>query len=498
MVMQFDNSEEELQRRQRLLLSQAPRNLKAALSHFNLEGRTEVWAVCTVCKYTHKPTFGGGVRRSSWPSTCQYVDASGVACGSSLLKQRGLEMVPKCPYLVPNLYDYLGRLLSDPDVEQLCNNAVDHAASSVEGDERTSVFTSPYIRRFKDRDGAPFLQRGDRIRLLFTLHYDQFNPKGVRVRSNSASVGIINLALLNLPPELRYLPEHLFMTLIPGPKTPRGDELNHFLRPVVDQLVVAWNRSVKLSRTGLRRDGAVVDLAVAYLTSDLVAARHLAGLSGTTSNWLCSVCNLFGRQNVWAVDWNTWPSRNSDEMKNIAEQWRDAPSEKEREDIFKEHGIRWSELWRLPYYNPTKNIVIDPMHCLLLGLILFFCRFVLGLQSDDTSSDKRPVAFQWDWEEYWDADCESGIRVAEHEVKMVSSIHRLLERPINDEFTQEMLKKRLSTKNLAPLRFVAHSLELPRHVMRGEGIHRHQVPVETKPHYVELLVDWVRSILIVP
>jgi hypothetical protein len=493
-IMQFDNSDDRLTERQGLLIAQTPHNLKAALAQFGLGGRTEVWAVCPDCKYTHKPSFSGGIGRSSWPSHCQYADASGVTCGRSILKQRGHEMVPIRPFLVPSLPDYLGRLLSDPDIEKMCNDAVDNAGAT-EGDERTSVFTSPYICQFKDRDGALFLQRGNRIRLLFTLHYDQFNSNGVRVRGSSASIGVINLALLNLPPSLRYLPEHLFMTLIPGPDVPRGHELNHFLRPIVDQLVVAWDRSIMLSRTGLQRDGAVVDLAVAYMTSDLVAARHLAGLGGTTSNWLCSVCKLFGRQNVWNINWSAWPRRDSDEMRMVAEQWRDASSEKQRDEIFNEHGVRWSKLWRLPYYEPTKNIVVDPMHCLLLGIVLFFVRFVLGLQSDDASSSKRPVAFRWDWEEYWDADCDPGFNVAEHEVKMVPSIHRLLERPITDEFTVEMLKKRLSGKNLAPLRFVAHSLELSGYVMRGDGVHQHRVLAQTKPHFVELLIDWVRAIL---
>jgi hypothetical protein len=33
----------------------------------------------------------------------------------------------------------------------------------------------------------------------------------------------------------------------------------------------------------------------------------------------------------------------------------------------KEHAARYSELSRLPYFNLCRMIVIDPMHCVLLG-----------------------------------------------------------------------------------------------------------------------------------
>jgi hypothetical protein len=40
-----------------------------------------------------------------------------------------------------------------------------------------------------------------------------------------------------------------------------------------------------------------------------------------------------------------------------------------RDKIFKQHGVRWSELLRLPYWDPTRFIVIDGMHNLFLGLV---------------------------------------------------------------------------------------------------------------------------------
>jgi hypothetical protein len=64
----------------------------------------------------------------------------------------------------------------------------------------------------------------------------------------------------------------------------------------------------------------------------------------------------------------------------MVEQWKDAPSKAARDRIFKETGIRWSELLRLPYWDPTRSVVVDAMHNLFLGLVKFHCQTVLGFQ----------------------------------------------------------------------------------------------------------------------
>jgi hypothetical protein len=39
----------------------------------------------------------------------------------------------------------------------------------------------------------------------------------------------------------------------------------------------------------------------------------------------------------------------------------------ERDEFFAEHGVRWTELARLKYFDIVKYTVVDPMHNLLLG-----------------------------------------------------------------------------------------------------------------------------------
>lgn len=60
------------------------------------------------------------------------------------------------------------------------------------------------------------------------------------------------------------------------------------------------------------------------------------------------------------------PPRSHEEHVQHAREWR-ALAGKERDEHFKEHGSRWAEIMRLPYYDCVKMTVIDPMHNLLLG-----------------------------------------------------------------------------------------------------------------------------------
>jgi len=49
--------------------------------------------------------------------------------------------------------------------------------------------------------------------------------------------------------------------------------------------------------------------------------------------------------------------------------WKQCSNNAERTRHVKETGVRWSELLRLPYFNPIRHLVVDPMHNLFLGLV---------------------------------------------------------------------------------------------------------------------------------
>jgi hypothetical protein len=50
------------------------------------------------------------------------------------------------------------------------------------------------------------------------------------------------MACLNLPLEHRYKPENMYLAgVIPGPKQPSLDNLNHYVRPLINDMVDAWD-----------------------------------------------------------------------------------------------------------------------------------------------------------------------------------------------------------------------------------------------------------------
>lgn len=60
------------------------------------------------------------------------------------------------------------------------------------------------------------------------------------------------------------------------------------------------------------------------------------------------------------------PPRSYEEHRQLALEWKSLEG-KERTEHFKQHGSRWAEIMRLPYYDCIRMTVIDPMHNLLLG-----------------------------------------------------------------------------------------------------------------------------------
>jgi hypothetical protein len=66
----------------------------------------------------------------------------------------------------------------------------------------------------------------------------------------------------------------------------------------------------------------------------------------------------------------------------MAEEWLAATSKSERDRIFKRTGVRWSELLRLPYWDPTRSIVVDGMHNLFLNLVKYHIEEVVGLREE--------------------------------------------------------------------------------------------------------------------
>ncbi|KAI0364890.1 hypothetical protein BV20DRAFT_910907, partial [Pilatotrama ljubarskyi] len=87
------------------------------------------------------------------------------------------------------------------------------------------------------------------------------------------------------------------------------------------------------------------------------------------------------------IDKDTWPCRDCATFRRLAEEWRSAHSTTRREALFKEHGVRYSVLLKLPYWKPTRYVVVETMHNLFLGLFQRHCRSIFGMDIKAASQD---------------------------------------------------------------------------------------------------------------
>ena len=62
-----------------------------------------------------------------------------------------------------------------------------------------------------------------------------------------------------------------------------------------------------------------------------------------------------------------WIARTNVEHRVNAKKKKKCNTQVARKEIEREHGVRYSTLLKLPYFDAVRMCVIDPMHNLLLG-----------------------------------------------------------------------------------------------------------------------------------
>jgi hypothetical protein len=264
-----------------------------------------------------------------------------------------------------------------PDIEEYFDNYPD---TLFDGREMHDIWDGSVLQDFDGPDGQPFMRRsGNEGRLVFGLNVDGFNAYGGSNSGKRLSVGGMYMVCFNLPPEIRYDVENVYLVgIIPGPDEPSTSEINHMLRPLIDGLLVLWQGGVYLSSTPKHCHGRLIQAALIPLICDLPAARRVSGLGAHSFRLFCSECKLT-KAEINDLDPSNWERRTQEEHRRHAEDWRNAQTLSEQTRLFKKHGIRWSELLRLPYWDPTKHIVIDSMHGFYLRMFNRHVRDIWGM-----------------------------------------------------------------------------------------------------------------------
>jgi hypothetical protein len=230
------------------ILKQVPMTAESAKAKFHLTGKTVPYAVCS-CHCTYPPTYAPGSTTPIYPEQCTHHPTLTTECGEALLVGDDGNFRPRKTFLYHDFKDYLSSLLSRRDIEATMDQACDDLMDSIDSPQPSFIktpFEAQYLCQFDGpQPGSLFVDRGEEGCYVFALHVDFFNPEGLNIHGASTSCGIISMACLNLPADIRYKPENMYVAgIIPGPKQPSLENLNHYIRLLINDLVDAWQRGV--------------------------------------------------------------------------------------------------------------------------------------------------------------------------------------------------------------------------------------------------------------
>ncbi|CAB5377592.1 unnamed protein product [Rhizophagus irregularis] len=296
----------------------------------------------------------------------------------SILKKResGIIAEPRMIYPKPSIRQQLSMLYQRPGFEDMLK------LSGVQR-ERVNIYSDIYdgnVWKTFSFDGSPFFtSETATTNLGLLVNLDWFQP----FTYTQHSTGAIYASICNLPRSERNKPENIiYLGFLPGSKEVGLDRINHYLAPIVDELLELW-RGWRVPKTYHYPDGLDIKVALIVGSSDIPATRKLFGHGSALMK-----CHRCEKRSVYSEEYrknhyggvHTYELSNAESHRKHAYEWLQCNSKNSREDHFKEYGIRWSELLRLPYMDPIRFAVVDPMHCLFLGVAKWIIKSIFVSQ----------------------------------------------------------------------------------------------------------------------
>lgn len=183
------------------------------------------------------------------------------------------------------------------------------------------------------------------------------------------SVGAIYCTIMNLPQSVRYKQENVLLVgLIPGPHEPEYD-INTYMEPIVAELLELWG-GVEFTIAGVAK--RKIRCALLCVACDVPGGTKTCGFLSHSANYGCSKCfKIFpfgvGSKDYSGFDRKQWGLRTMSDHRAAALSLKYCKTKAELRQKESSLGCRYSVLLKLPYFDPPRFLIIDPMHNLYLG-----------------------------------------------------------------------------------------------------------------------------------
>ena len=94
---------------------------------------------------------------------------------------------------------------------------------------------------------------------------------------------------------------------------------------------------------------------------------------------MCSFCRVT-KEKIDCVNLQQIRPRKSHVLQRQANNWKNSTTLDERKEIFATYGVFYSILYELPYFDPLKHAIVEPMHHIFLGLLKYHGQSLFGLK----------------------------------------------------------------------------------------------------------------------
>lgn len=379
------------------MVAQIPTTLPTLLKTWQLDPTIEAKICCPYCCALHPlPSTELNIQplpQCNHPrfTTKSSAKLSRLPCGQPLYGNSPATAIGKVARLFFSqpVHSWLGKMLKFSNFENALDASLhrhpppDHQMEDIWDGELWKTF---------NKSGPAFTSTSGK--LVFGLWCDWFNPGGKNA-AKKTSVGVMLLTCFNLPPTMRYKKENICLYgIMPGPAEPSTTEMNHFLRPLVDEMKDFWH-GITFESTSKFPKGRKIHAVLWPIHGDVPAMKKVTGFTAHSSANFCSLCHITRDEYHSQFPAPKCTRRTSAKVEVQALEWEQASTAKHQSDLADFNGVRYTVLHELPYWQSVEFFTVDIMHNIFLGIFKDFSTTYLQVPAAGRSlaSEKAKMEF---------------------------------------------------------------------------------------------------------